>query len=98
MAGGDVLVVNFAALQQASADINNALNLLENGIADLERDAAPLVASWAGDAQQAYAARQAKWRSAASELSSILRNIKVAVDQSAADYQTTEKRNTSLFQ
>lgn len=94
----DMLVVNFAALQQASADIQTALGALSSQLDQLERDAAPLVASWDGAARQAYDQRQARWRSAAENLSGILRDIKVALDESAADYQHTEQRNTGLFQ
>lgn len=93
-----VLVVNFAALQQASADIQRALNTLDAQLGQLERDAAPLVASWSGEAQQAYEQRQAKWRTASHDLKAMLRDIKLAVDDSAADYLSTEKRNTTLFQ
>jgi WXG100 family type VII secretion target len=98
MGGGDVLVVNFAALQQASADIQSALSALETQLGQLERDAAPLVVSWDGAARQAYDTRQARWRQAADDLSRILRDIKRALDESAVDYQNTEKRNTNLFQ
>lgn len=94
----DVLVVNFAALQQASADIQSALNALTGQIAELERDAAPLVATWDGAAREAYDVRQARWRGAADDLSRILRDIKVALDESATDYHHTEQRNTGLFQ
>ncbi len=94
----DMLVVNFAALQQASADIQGALNALTSQIAELERDAAPLVATWDGAAREAYDVRQARWRAAADDLSRILRDIKVALDDSAVDYQQTEHRNTGLFQ
>ena len=94
----DVLVVNFAALQQAGADIQSALGALTTQLSQLERDAAPLVASWDGAAREAYDVRQARWRSAADDLSRILRDIKVALDDSAADYQHTERRNTGLFQ
>ncbi|RKR89761.1 WXG100 family type VII secretion target [Micromonospora pisi] len=93
-----VLVVSFTALQQASADIQRALNTLDSQLGQLERDAAPLVATWSGEAKEAYEQRQASWRSASLDLKNMLRDIKVAVDDSAADYQNTEKRNTSLFQ
>ncbi|WDZ86355.1 WXG100 family type VII secretion target [Micromonospora cathayae] len=93
-----VLVVNFAALQQASADIQRALNTLDSQLGQLERDAAPLVATWSGDAKEAYAQRQTRWRSASQDLQTMLRDIKVAVDDSAADYLNTEKRNVNLFQ
>ncbi|HEX7746340.1 MAG TPA: WXG100 family type VII secretion target [Micromonosporaceae bacterium] len=93
-----VLVVTFPALQQASADIQKALNTLESQLNQLERDAAPLVATWSGEAKQAYDQRQARWRAASQDLQNMLREIKVAVDDSAADYLSTEKKNTSLFQ
>jgi WXG100 family type VII secretion target len=98
MPNDDVLVVNFVALQKASADIQNALNTLQTQLSQLESDAAPLVASWDGTAREAYDIRQAKWRRASTDLSNILRDIKRALDESAADYQHTEKRNTDLFQ
>ncbi|MDG4807343.1 WXG100 family type VII secretion target [Micromonospora sp. WMMD1120] len=93
-----VLVVNFAALQQAGADINKALNTLDSQLGQLERDAAPLVASWTGEAQQAYEQRQARWRAAAQDLQAMLRDIRLAVNDSASDYLDTEKKNTGLFQ
>jgi len=93
-----VLVVSFPALQQASADIQKALNTLDTQLGQLERDAAPLVASWDGEAKQAYEQRQARWRAASTDLQAMLRDIKLAVDESTADYLTTEKKNTNLFQ
>jgi WXG100 family type VII secretion target len=92
------MIVNFAAMQQASVDIQSALNALTNQLAELERDAAPLVATWDGAAREAYDVRQARWRGAADDLSRILRDIKVALDESATDYHHTEQRNIGLFQ
>ena len=93
-----LLLVNFGALQQASADIQKALNDLQSQIAQLESDASSLVTTWDGAAQAAYRERQQKWQTAAGELSEILRNIKLAVDESATDYQDTERRATNRFQ
>jgi 6 kDa early secretory antigenic target len=97
MSGDGTLVVNFAALQQASADIQQALGALDTQLSQLERDAAPLVATWDGEARQAYDVRQASWRRAAGDLAGMLRDIRIAVEESAADYHATEKRNTTLF-
>ncbi|GIH12426.1 WXG100 family type VII secretion target [Rugosimonospora africana] len=94
----DTLVVNFAALSQASLDIQAALDALTSQLGQLEQDAAPLVSTWDGSAREAYDVRQAQWRSAAEDLSRILRNIKVSVDDSASDYLHTERRNTGMFQ
>ena len=93
-----LLLVNFGALQQGSADIQRALNTLQSQLSQLERDAAPLVATWSGAAQAAYAERQRRWTAAADDLAAILRNIKVAVDESAADYQDTERRAQQRFE
>jgi WXG100 family type VII secretion target len=93
-----MLLVNFGALQQAGADIQKGVNTLHSQLDQLEQDAAPLVATWEGEAQQAYAARQAKWRAASQDLTNILQNIKSAVDQSTQDYIATEKQATSRFQ
>jgi len=98
MANDGMLLVNFGSLQQASADIQKALNTLQSQLDQLESDAQPLVATWNGAAQQAYAQRQAKWRAASQDLQSILQNIKAAVDQSTEDYVNTEKQATQRFQ
>ncbi|GAA2694699.1 MULTISPECIES: WXG100 family type VII secretion target [Actinoplanes] len=93
-----VLLVNFGALQQAGADIDKALGTLRSQLDQLERDAAPLVATWAGQAREAYGQRQATWRAASADLEAILRQIKGAVDESAADYASTERTATQRFQ
>jgi WXG100 family type VII secretion target len=98
MAGDGLLLVNFGALQQGSADIQKALSSLQSQLSQLDQDARPLVATWAGDAQAAYQVRQAKWTSASEDLSNILRNIKVAVDESAQDYQDTERKAQQRFE
>jgi WXG100 family type VII secretion target len=98
MANGDMLLVNFAALEQAGADINNAINKLTTSLDNLAKDAAPLVSTWDGAAQEAYQARQAKWTAASQDLQHILQNIRAAVDQSREDYVNTEKQATQRFQ
>ena len=97
MTADGMLVVNFAALQQAGADIQKALNNLESQLSQLESDAAPLVSTWQGEAMEAYAQRQATWRAASNDLQNILRDIKIAVDQSAQDYATTEGNAEKRF-
>ncbi|RZU51519.1 WXG100 family type VII secretion target [Krasilnikovia cinnamomea] len=93
-----LLLVNFGALQQASADIQKALNELQSQLTQLEQDAKPLVASWSGAAQDAYATRQHKWQGASNDLQNILRDIQFAVQESAADYQDTERKAQHRFQ
>jgi WXG100 family type VII secretion target len=98
MASDGTLLVNFAALQQASEHIQKAVTTLTSQLDQLERDAQPLVHTWSGEAREAYAARQQKWRSASHDLQHILQNIKSAVERSTDDYLATEKQATARFQ
>ncbi len=98
MANDGVLLVNFGALQGASSDIAKAISTLQSQLDQLERDAAPLVDTWDGEAQQAYQQRQNTWRTASQDLTNILQNIRGAVDQSVQDYVSTEKQATQRFQ
>jgi WXG100 family type VII secretion target len=98
MANDGMLLVNFGAMQQASADIQKAINTMQSQLDKLESDAKGLIATWDGAAQQAYAQRQDKWRQASGDLNNILQNIKHAVDQSTEDYVNTEKQATQRFQ
>ena len=91
------LVVDFGALQQAAADIQKAISGLESQLSQLERDAQPLVSTWSGAAMDAYQQRQKTWSTASTDLQNVLRDIKLAVDESANDYLATEKRATQLF-
>jgi WXG100 family type VII secretion target len=93
-----MLLVNFGALTQAAADIQKAISRLESELSQLEQDAGPLVATWSGAARDAYAERQKRWQSASLDLQNILRDIKNAVDASAADYQDTERKAQSRFE
>lgn len=97
MSNDEMLVVRFGQLQQASADIQKALNTLDAQLGQLERDAAPLVARWDGEASQAYRVRQERWRSSSAELQAMLREIKIALDDSAADYANADRRAADLF-
>lgn len=94
----DQLVVDFAAMQQAAADIQSAINKLTSDLDQLNSDAQPLVSTWSGDAQQAYFQRQTMWTNAANDLTQLLRDIQRALVDSTNDYQATEKANTNLFQ
>ncbi len=92
-----VLVVQFGALEQASADIGKALSKLQTDLAQLDVDAGKLESTWDGAAKAAYEVQHRKWTDAAARLSEILRDIQTALDGSIADYRDTEKKATNLF-
>jgi WXG100 family type VII secretion target len=91
------LLVQFGALEAASQHISKAVSTLHSKLADLESAAGPLVQAWDGAAKNAYAQRQAQWRSAADDITSILGRINSALDESKAQYASTERSNANLF-
>ena len=93
----DQLVIDFAAMQQAAADIQSAINKMRSDLDQLDSDAKPLVSTWEGEAQQAYHQRQLTWTNAANDLEQILRSIQKALVESTQDYQATETSNRNLF-
>jgi WXG100 family type VII secretion target len=93
----DRLVVDFNAMNHGSQSIAAALKALDAQLQDLENDAKPLVATWDGQAKDAYFQRQRQWQQAAGDLKAILHDIKTALDESAATYLATENRNTQMF-
>jgi ESAT-6 family protein len=97
MAQSDQLVVDFAAMHQAAADIQSAINKLSSDLEQLDADAKPLVSTWVGDAQTAYYQRQQTWTTAANDLSQMLRDIQKALVDSTSDYHSTEMTNKNLF-
>ena len=98
MSSDGMLLVNFSALAQGSSDISKAISKMQSSLDSCEQAAAPLVHTWQGAAQEAYQVRQHQWRKAAADLTHILQNIKGALDNSLADYTSTEKQATSRFQ
>ena len=91
------LSVNFVRLLETSGHIQTTIGALRSQLDQVESDAAPLVATWSGDARQAYQERQSTWRQASADLVTMLQGIKRGLDDSIADYQSTEKSNVGLF-
>jgi 6 kDa early secretory antigenic target len=97
MPSSDQLVVNFAAMHQAAEDIQAAINKLTSDLETLNSDAAPLVQTWTGAAQEAYHQRQVTWTNAANDLAGMLRDIQKALVESTEDFKSTENQNRNLF-
>lgn len=91
------LEVNFKRCRDAHEAINRIINDLQVQLTNLESDAAPLVSTWTGDAQQAYHQRQSAWHASSEELTRILRGINHALEESLVDYRATEDRAVRLF-
>jgi 6 kDa early secretory antigenic target len=90
VADGTYMKVNFVALQDAVTDLGRGVSALDTKLADLDREARPMVTTWTGDAQAAYNQRQVAWTKAATELKGVLQSIQKALADSLAEYAATE--------
>jgi WXG100 family type VII secretion target len=97
MADPSFMKVNFGAMAAGIGDLEKAIGELDAKLADLDRQARPLVATWNGDAQQAYVTRQQGWTKSATELKTVLGQIKNAMSTSLTNYQTTENSVKNSF-
>jgi WXG100 family type VII secretion target len=95
--GGGEITVSFAALAQASGDIQNAVKTLNSELDALKQGIAPLLSTWTGEAQTAYYQKQSQWEQAAGDINQLLGEIKMAVDRSAEMMMAREKANMQKF-
>lgn len=89
--------VNFGQLSQAANDLQQTSKQIENELNELEQFLKPLVATWEGEAQQAYQAAQDEWDKAAKNMQEICAKMGMAVNTANEAYQSGEKKNAARF-
>ena len=89
--------VQYGALDQAAADINTGAGNLDSCLSDLEQTLNQLVASWEGQAQEAYQAAQRKWNEGLNGPKDVLRKTSTAVDSARTNYQQTDQSSAARF-
>lgn len=90
-------LVNFGSLDAGAAAIMSNFNNLRNELSTLESKLNPMVATWTGDAREAYYVDKQKWESAAEAMAGILQQMSKAVDTAATNYRAAEASNTSRW-
>ncbi|MDG4762748.1 WXG100 family type VII secretion target [Solwaraspora sp. WMMD406] len=89
---------NFAALNGAADNCKNASGNMVAELDNLKTGIQPLVATWEGDAQEAYLRRQTEWEAAADSLKDLLGRIENALRESAIRMQAREAANRTKFE
>lgn len=92
------LKYNFPALLAAADNCSSSVKNMTAELDGLQRGLQPLIASWEGDAQASYLARQAQWTSASNDLKTLLTGIEKALRESAAKMQAREAANKAKFE
>ncbi len=91
------MMVQFAGMQAAVADMERSITRLQTAIDALEGDLRPLVATWTGEASLFYQDRQRTWDAAFAELRGVLVTARRTVAGAAENYQRTEAANAALW-
>jgi WXG100 family type VII secretion target len=85
--------VNFMALTQAAADIDEVVRAMDISLSDLNRSLDTKLADWDGGAFGSYADTKAMWMNAADQIKILLNAIKSGVDKSNETMAMTELNN-----
>jgi early secretory antigenic target protein ESAT-6 len=91
------ILVTFAQLNDAAADVEAVASLVEEQLADLEEFVTPLLETWCGEASLDYRDVQAGWDSSALDLQARLRQFAQILRRSAQTYQMAHDLNRTLW-
>ncbi|MFI5758866.1 WXG100 family type VII secretion target [Streptomyces sp. NPDC051569] len=91
------ILVNFATITQASTDVQSTAGRIKQQLDDLEAAVKRVANTWEGEAQQGYQAKQQQWDTTAADLHATLLKIASALQNSADNYQSTEKSNAATW-
>ena len=97
MSGEAPILVTFAAINEAAMDTDSIASQISQQLGDLKSYLTPLVGTWSGDASTEYQALRAKWDSSANDLNQVLRQMAQALRTAAENYQSTERKNSSIW-
>jgi membrane-anchored mycosin MYCP len=85
------ILVNFATVSQASSDVKATAGRIKSQLDELESMVKRVANTWEGAAQEGYQQKQRQWDQTADNLHQVLLKIATALQNSADNYQSTEK-------
>jgi len=91
------ILVTFAALEDATQDLNQTRAALDQRLDELRSYLAQLNVTWVGGAHESYSVYQEMWNESYRELNLILARIGALLAQKNADYMSTEQSNMSAW-
>lgn len=89
--------VDFGALSGGSDQIMASYRQLQSALETLEGQLAPMVATWNGQAREAYFTQKTKWESASIAMADILKSMGQAVADAHTNYSAAEQSNAKMW-
>ncbi len=96
-AGFHGLLVNHAALDQATTDIRAAVQAIGDRLDRLESELAPLRSDWSGQAQETYRVSKTRWDAAITQMRDLLNQTGLVVGQANAEYAHADRAAAATF-
>jgi early secretory antigenic target protein ESAT-6 len=91
------ILVNYATITNASTDVRNTAGRIKQQLDDIEAAVKRVATTWEGEAQEGYQRKQRDWDKTAADLHQTLMKIATALQNSAENYQATEKSNANTW-
>ncbi|GAA1541621.1 MULTISPECIES: WXG100 family type VII secretion target [Streptomyces] len=91
------ILVNYATITNASTDVKNTAGRIKQQLDDVEAAVRRVASTWEGEAQEGYQRKQRDWDKTAANLHATLMKIAAALQNSAENYQATEKSNANTW-
>ncbi|MBT2395198.1 MULTISPECIES: WXG100 family type VII secretion target [unclassified Streptomyces] len=91
------ILVNYATITNASTDVKNTAGRIKQQLDDVEAAVRRVATTWEGEAQEGYQRKQRDWDKTAAALHATLMKIAAALQNSAENYQATEKSNANTW-
>ncbi|MBT2504815.1 WXG100 family type VII secretion target [Streptomyces sp. ISL-98] len=91
------ILVNYATITNASTDVRSTAGRIKQQLDDLETAVKRVATTWEGAAQEGYQRKQRDWDKTAADLHQTLMKIATALQNSAENYEATEKSNANTW-
>ena len=97
MSGDYAFSINKVVCLQAHEEINRAAKGIMDALERIDADGKILLASWDGEAREAFLARQSKWQQDADTIQQKLQQINTGLAQAVAIYDRADKEGARLI-
>ncbi|MDI2132468.1 WXG100 family type VII secretion target [Yinghuangia seranimata] len=94
---GSPIVVTFAAIEGAAAEIARIDGQIQQKLGDLKREVQRVSGTWEGQAQAEYQQKQQAWDRDQEGMHELILQISKALTEGARVYQETESANAKMW-
>src|SRR6266496_2270155 len=95
---GSQMKYQFGAIEGLASGIGGKVSSIEGILGDLGGQINQLQSTWQGSANEGFVQTKTQWFQASDDLTRVLKQIQIAVQQTVQDAQHTEQTNAARWQ